>query len=74
MREDITLPAVPIFLERLAMASWPLGWIAAATVTGRVWLAVMRTLSGATEDRVTVILKFNNTPLDDASCTESGLC
>ena len=57
----------------LAMASSPLGWIVAATVSGGAWFAVMRTLSGATEDRVMVIPKFINTPLDVLGSTLFGL-
>ncbi len=57
----------------LAMASSPVGWIVAATVSGGAWFAVMRTLSGATEGRVTVIPKFINTPLDVLGSTLFGL-
>ncbi len=57
----------------LTMASSPVGWIVAATVSGGAWFAVMRKLSGATEDRVTVIPKFINTPLDVIGSTLFGL-
>ncbi|MFH7041138.1 TerB family tellurite resistance protein [Paucibacter sp. JuS9] len=52
-------------LLALGAASTPLGWVlAGAALSGGAWWGVMRVLNGATEDRVIVIPKFINTPID----------
>jgi len=58
----------------LATAVTPIGWVVAAGVlSGGAWYAVMQGLNGAKENRVDVIPKFINTPIDVIATTLFGL-
>lgn len=58
----------------LGTASTPVGWVvAAAVLSGGAWYAAMKAMSNSTNDRVDVVPKFINTPLDVLGTTLFGL-